>query len=407
MRKSKNNLTNPLFAPFPSGGRYSMGFPLLISFVLFFMFSPVTAQTGQSNLLFQGYLTNMQSVMFQHTDDSWIIDNLLHNRLQLKWYANDHITTDIEVRNRFSYGKSMEMPGYKDIYTRDQGWVDLSFTLASGTSYILESTIDRAWANFRFGNWEFRAGRQRINWGKTMVWNPNDIFNAYSFFDFDYPEKPGCDALRIQYYTGAFSNLEASVKVNGDKEITAAGMLRINPGMYDLQFFGGVLNSQDLVAGTGWSGNIKNAGFSGEVTLFQPKDSSLGKGGDIMYSVSTDYTFRNSLFVQLEFLYSSVNYNYLNFTEFYFLPLTVKEITFTDFNIFGQVSYPFTPLFSGTFSGIYYPSIQGFFMGPSLSYNIQDNLDISFFMQYFNGEFNKVTGRQKLTLAFLRLKWSF
>ena len=370
-------------------------------------FIPAIAQTEQSNLLFQGYLTNMQSVMFQHINDPWINDNLIHNRLQLKWYANDHITANIGVRNRFLYGKSMEIPGYKNIFTQDQGWVDLSFTLTSGTSYILESTIDRAWADFKYGNLEIKAGRQRINWGKTLVWNPNDIFNAYSFFDFDYPEKPGCDALRIQYYTGTSSNLEASIKVNSDKKITAAGMLRINPGMYDMQFFGGLLNSQDIVAGTGWSGNIKDAGFSGELTLFQPKDSTLGKGGDIMCSVSSDYTFKNSLFIQLEFLYSSINYDYLNFTEFYFMPLTVKEITFTDFNIFGQLSYPFTPLFTGTFSAMYYPSIQGYFLGPSLTYNMQNNLDLSFFLQHFDGEFNKVTGRQKLTLAFLRLKWSF
>ena len=348
----------------------------------------------------------MQSVMFQHVNDPWYLDNLIHNRLQLQWYANDHFTTGLELRNRFFFGRSMEIPGYKEMYSADQGWVDMSFTLASGTSYILETTLDRVWVDYRAGNFEVRAGRQRINWGKTMVWNPNDIFNAYSFFDFDYVEKPGCDALRLHYYTGASTDVEASIKVNSDKEITAAGILRLNPGTYDLQLFGGILNSEDIVAGTGWSGNIKGAGFSGEVTLFQPKDSTFGKG-DIMFSLSSDYTFRNSLSLQFEFLYSSVDYHYLSFAEFYYMPLTVKEITFTDINLFAQISYPFTPLFTGTFSTIYYPSIKGFFLGPSLSYSIQDNLELSFILQYFNGEFNKALGRQKLTLGFLRLKWSF
>ena len=379
---------------------------LLTGFIFFLVAYLLSGQSGDSNLLFKGYLTNMQSVMFQHINDTWYNDNLIHNRLQLKWYASDHITTNIEMRNRFFYGRSMEIPGYQKLYTRDQGWADLSFTLASGTSYVLVSALDRVWADFRFGNLEIKAGRQRINWGKTMVWNPNDIFNAYSFFDFDYPEKPGCDALRLRYYTGASSDIEASVKVNSDNKVTAAGMLRVNPGMYDLQFFGGVLNSEDIVAGTGWSGNIKGAGFSGELSLFQPHDSAFGKG-DILFSVSSNYTFKNSLYLLFEFLYSSVDYNYLSFAQFYYMPLTVKEITFTDFNIFGQVSYPFTPLFTGTFSAIWYPSIHGFFLGPNLSYNILDNLDFSFLMQYFNGEFNKLTARQKLTLAFLRLKWSF
>ncbi len=367
---------------------------------------PAEAQQENSSLLFRGYLSDMQSMMFQQVNDPWYLDNLIHNRLQLKWYANDHFTTNLEVRNRFFFGRSMEIPGYKEMYSKDQGWVDMSFTLASGTSYILETTLDRVWIDYRAGNFEVRAGRQRINWGKTLVWNPNDIFNAYSFFDFDYVEKPGCDALRLHYYTGASTDIEASIKVNSDKKITAAGILRLNPGTYDLQLFGGLLNSEDIVAGTGWSGNIKGAGFSGEVTLFQPKDSAFGQG-DIMFSLGSDYTFRNSLALQFEFLYSSVDYHYLSFAEFYYMPLTVKEITFTDFNLFGQVSYPFTPLFTGTFATIYYPSISGFFLGPSLSYSLQDNLDLSLFLQYFNGEFSKVPGRQKLTLGFLRLKWSF
>ncbi len=407
MKKNRHIILNTRISSLPAEGacRYPVPKIFLFAYLITF-FSYAAAQSGESNLLFQGYLTNMQSVMFQHIKDPWITDNLINNRLQLTWYANDHITTNIGVRNRFLYGQSLEFPGYKENITRDQGWMDLSFTPASGPSYLLLTNIDRLWADFRYGNWEIKAGRQRINWGKTMVWNPNDIFNAYSFFDFDYPERPGCDALRLQYYTGASTGLEASVKVDHDNQVTAAGMVRLNPGMYDLQFFGGMLNSQDIVAGTGWSGNIRGAGFSGELTLFQPLDSAFGDG-DIMFSIGSDYTFKNSLFLHFEFLYSSVNYNYLSFAEFYFMPLTVKEITFTDVNIFGEVTYPFTPLFSGTFSAIWYPSIKGFFLGPSLSYNILENLDISFFLQYFDGEFNKTIGRQKLTFGFLRLKWSF
>ncbi|HVB02111.1 MAG TPA: hypothetical protein VNE41_00190, partial [Chitinophagaceae bacterium] len=27
-----------------------------------------------------------------------------------------------------------------------------------------------------------RLGKQRINWGKTLVWNPNDWFNTFNLF---------------------------------------------------------------------------------------------------------------------------------------------------------------------------------------------------------------------------------
>lgn len=374
--------------------------------LLFILVFPLRGHTQDDKLLFQGYVSNMQSVMFEHLHDNWTNDNLFHNRLQLKWFAANDITTNLEIRNRFFYGESMQIPGYKDLFIKDRGWADLSFDITSGTSYILNSKIDRAWIAFNFDKLNVKIGRQRINWGKTMVWNPNDIFNAYSFFDFDYVEKPGCDAIRLQYYTGSSSNLEVSVKADNQNRITAAGILRINPGMYDLQFFSGFLNDEDYVAGTGWAGNIKGAGFSGELTLFQPRDSAFGKG-DMMFSIGTNYTFKNALFLQVEFLYSSVNYNDLSFTDFYFMPLTVKDITFTDYNIFTRLSYPFTPLLSGTFSAMYFPSIKGYFVGPSLSYSLQDNLDLSLFLQHFDGEFNKLNGKQQLTLAFLRLKWSF
>lgn len=33
-----------------------------------------------------------------------------------------------------------------------------------------------------------------------MAWNPNDWFNTYNYFDFDYEERPGTDAIRVRVY---------------------------------------------------------------------------------------------------------------------------------------------------------------------------------------------------------------
>ena len=52
-----------------------------------------------------------------------------------------------------------------------------------------------------------------------------------------------------------------------------------------------------------------------------------------------------------------------------------------------------------------FPSMNGY-IGPDLGMSLTDNMDISFIMQHFNGEFTEGT-REKMTLAFLRLKWSF
>jgi hypothetical protein len=91
--------------------------------------------------------------------------------------------------------------------------------------------------------------------------------------------------------------------------------------------------------------------------------------------------------------------------------LTVKQLAFTEHTLFASGSYQITPLLFASLSGMYFPKMKGYFIGPNLSYNILSNLDLAFFLQYFNVEqespFTGDKSRQRITLWFLRLKWSF
>jgi len=134
----------------------------------------------------------------------------------------------------------------------------------------LNSTIDRALINYSKGKWDITLGRQRVNWGMNLVWNPNDIFNTYNFLDFDYEERPGSDALRVQYYLGDFSKIEVSAKKGRSKDdYIIAGMYKFNISSYDIQFITGVYQ-KDWMFGAGWAGNLKDAGFKGEISYFVP-----------------------------------------------------------------------------------------------------------------------------------------
>ena len=46
----------------------------------------------------------MQSVMFDSLSGPFVNDNLIHNRLNLKGYVNEHITFAAEFRNRLFTG---------------------------------------------------------------------------------------------------------------------------------------------------------------------------------------------------------------------------------------------------------------------------------------------------------------
>jgi len=375
-----------------------------ILFLLILLFGTASGGRAQK-LTMNGYVSNMQSVMFEEIDGAWFSENLFHNRLNFKFYATDNLVFNMEIRNRLIYGDFVEtIPGYSDFVNSDPGYVDMSWLIVDKPSFLLHTAIDRLYLDYSFGRFQVRAGRQRINWAQNLVWNPNDIFNAYSYFDFDYAERPGSDALRFQYYTGSSSALELVIKTDSSKKITGAAKYLFGISGYDVQVLGGVLGEEDLILGTGWSGNIKGAAFRGEFSWFHSFENTHKE--EFMISFSGDFTFPNSFFLGVEFLYSNIEYDYNSFGEFYFTTLSVKNIAFTDFNLMAQLSYPITPLFVGSYAAIYYPSEKGFFMGPSMEYSLKENISLYFVIQYFQGKFDTdIT--QKTSFAFLRLKWNF
>ncbi len=366
---------------------------------------------AQNKLTLDGYLKFMNTNMFQDVGNPWYIENMLHNRLNINYYATDHFTAGMGIRNRFIYGDLVQnYPGYKSMVEADMGYLNaLTGNLIEDTSYVFTSSIDRLWLEYVYGNLNVKLGRQRINWGQTMAWNPNDIFNTYSFFDFDYEERPGSDALRVQYYTGYTALAEAAIKIDSAENITAAGLYRFNKWGYDIQFLGGMLNSSDWLAGTGWSGNIWDMGFSGEISYFRPKKHFEDTSGYFMTSLSLNYMFTNALMIQAEYLYNEFagTMNIADFTQYYVMPLSVKTVSFSKHSWFANISYPFHPLLNGTFSGMYFydDNIKGFFVGPSLEYSLQNNLSTSLYGQWFDLDMGKT--EQTFTFLFLRFRWSF
>ena len=385
----------------------------LYIFLILFSSLTVTGQEKFSSFEIKGYLSNMQSAMFEDPSKDWIIDGLFHNRLNFYWYGGEHFNASIQFRNRLMYGETLKLiPGYIDNIEKEDGLFDLSINLLSGESYVLNSAIDRIWFQYTTEGFSATVGRQRINWGQTLVWNVNDVFNTYSYFDFDYEERPGSDAVRLQFYPNYTSTIETAVKIDSAHRVTAAAMYRFNVFSYDIQLLAGILNEEDYLGGIGWSGNIGGAGFRGEATYFHPKQNFSDTSGMFMGSVGIDYTFPNTLMLQGEYLYSSNPYfSAYGFIDYYSGPLTVKQLAFTEHTLFASGSYQITPLFFASLSGMYFPKMKGYFIGPNLSYNILSNLDLAFFLQYFNVEQESfITGeksRQQITLWFLRLKWSF
>ncbi len=357
-----------------------------------------------------GHLQNLNTVWIPEGSAEWYSMGSIYNRLNYNWYMHKNWTFSASARNLVTFGQLIydTYPLYTDLLISDDGFVDLTGAIARDSSYVVYSNIDRLNLQFSKGKFDIRVGRQRINWGINMVWNPNDIFNTFNFYDFDYIERPGCDAVRMQYYTGVTSSVEAAVKIDSDEKITAAAMYRFNRWNYDFQVMGGVM-TDDVVIGAGWSGYIKDAGFTGEVSYFRDRENFSDTSGIFIFSAGANYTFRNSLFVHGSLLYNSDGTTGKAGWGSSFIvlrDLSPKTFTRARYSLLGQVSYPITPLINGDISAIVNPNDGSLFIGPNVSFSLNDNITLLLMGQVFIGDEGTEFGEYG-QLYYLRLKWSF
>jgi hypothetical protein len=353
-----------------------------------------------------GYLTTMQSVMFDSLSGPFMNDNLLHNRLNFKAYLDDNISFAAELRNRLFTGDLVRLGKYySGLIGADHGIVDMSWNVIEKQSFLLNTTVDRLWVDLHYDKFQATIGRQRINWGQTFVWNPNDIFNAYSFFDFDYVERPGSDAVRLQYFPSSSSAAEFAVKVDAEKDVTAAGLYRFNKWGYDIQFLAGLVNSEDVVIGAGWSGSIGSISFRGEGSWFDRFEDFPGDKSTVLITTGFDKIFKDNSMAQIQVMYCNNPLSLDNFNSFYSGNLSSKDLAFSRFSAFGQFTWAVTPLLNLALSAMWFPDLDGYFAGPSVDYSLAENLDFSLVWQHFDAVM--AGERSRINLGFLRLKYSF
>jgi hypothetical protein len=272
---------------------------------------------------------------------------------------------------------------------------------------VLLTSFDRLNVKYALDNWEFNLGRQRINWGIDFVWTPNDIFNSFSYFDFDYEERPGCDALKIEYYTGMASSLQVAASLNHDRKLTAAVMYRFNKREYDFQLMAGQMIN-DLVAGGGWSGDIAGGGFRGEFSYFRSFENFSDTTGQLVASIDGDYTLNNGLYLHASLLYNSTGTtgNAGGFNMLDMRNISVKNYTLARYSVFGEMAYPVTPLIRADLAAMYNPCDHSVFVGPSVDISLTDNIYLLLIAQLFYGADGTEFGDYG-KFWYLRLKWNF
>ena len=194
-----------------------------------------------------------------------------------------------------------------------------------------------------------------------------------------------------------------------DNSSVIAALYRINTMGYDFQFL--TANYYDDVAlGGGWAGNIKNAGFKGEVTYFISKKSAQSNSTSL--STSIDYSFKNGFYVLGSHLYNS---NGFSEPEEFSLQsvtqnvLSPKNLMPSKNTFLIQTSAFITPAINSSLTFLYGEGINFFFFSPNISYDINSSLDASLIGQFFYMENMENSGGIENVLKgiYVQFKYSF
>ncbi len=399
-------------------------FPLLLPIILINI--STFGQEEEKPYELNGYLSLMPQIMWN--SDTSYKQIQVHNRVNFFWYPSEKLTFSAQMRTLLYYGNFNERKELSTSIVSEEGYfLPLTFQQTIPDNGFLSVSLDRLYMEYNLEKLDIKIGRQRINWGQTFVWNPNDIFNTYNFFDFDYAERAGADAIRLQYYTGATSYFDLAIKIDSSSNATAAALYKFNKWNCDFQFLSGYYgqkntnplsnkgNVADWITGFGFTGDYKGISLRTESSYLHPAENFADTSGIFLSSIGLDYTFKNDLSLNAEFLYMNKTSlgSVSGLLDIYSAPMTIKSIVFTKYNYFAQAAYPITPLLRTTFSGMVFNDkrITGYYIGPSAEVSLTDNISISAFYQFFSftikdlpfiGNYN-----QKLNFLFLRLKWNF
>jgi hypothetical protein len=360
-----------------------------------------------------GYVKYLSSASGAPGFDGILIDNLIHNRINFAWYLHKKWTVRVELRNRLFYGNQLSLiPNYGELIDQYNGLLDLSVLWVNNNQFVLHSVVDRLNVEYLGKKTELRVGRQRINWGINTVWNPNDLFNAFNYLDFDYEERPGSDAARFTWYTGTLSSLDVAVAPDTQlNQSVVAARYRFNFKTYDLQLIGGYSRG-DVVAGLGWTGYIKDAGFKGEASYFIPTSASNDTASALVASVALDRQF-GSVYLSLAGLYNggaapgAPDLAALSGQAGIAAQgVSVRSLFPSRWATVAVAQKQLSPLSSGSIALIYSPNGDLLIGSPTITLSVAQDWDLDLIGQTFFASSQQKWGHLG-TSAFLRIRYSY
>ena len=403
-------------------------YKLTLLFLMFFVFRISNAQPQLSLWEFGGYAKNMLTYAdgdfeaFPVEFGKW--QNTAQLRLNSSVYPLSNLSGTLQARTLMVYQEnSANLRSFQEqLQTNSSYYFNMKWEWLDKSDIYGFTEIDRLSLDWNYDDLQMTLGRQRIAWGTCLVWNPTDLFNPFDILDFDYEERPGTDALHVQYYTGPLSQFNfAATPGETRNEVIYSARYQTNMWNYDFSLIAG-WQRNSLRLAFNWAGEVFDGGFRGEMlytdpdmvfTTYNPEATGL-YDLFIEYQISKpywtialsyDYTFENSFYIHTEYLYNGLGTTE-NAGARRFEIIFTGELTPARNSLYQEFAYQITPLFRANFFVIYNPNDQSWIAAPSLQYSVATNWEAFVLAFPSGGDVGTEYGGYP-TQYFVRLKYSF
>jgi hypothetical protein len=253
-------------------------------------------------------------------------------------------------------------------------WLDLQWTIEEWDHASWRHRFDRLLISAPLGgSAQLTAGRQTISWATSLIFTPADPFVPFDPADPFREFRAGVDALRIQGFSGPFTELEFVLRPSDTRDgttITALGRITTASGPWEVAGWAGVLHDGGAASA---AATLTAAGtaFRGEAELRWPDDV-------LRFSIGADRSFLlagRDLYVVLE--YQRDGYGAAD-------PSDYMDVLFSDpysrgeLQVLGrdeaalQASWQATPLLTTDFLTMWNMNDGSFLLSPAVSYSLSN-----------------------------------
>jgi len=253
-------------------------------------------------------------------------------------------------------------------------WLPLQWTIENWDHGTWRHRFDRLSISAPLGsNASVTAGRQAISWATSLIFTPADPFAPFAPGDPFREYRAGVDALRVQGYSGAFTQLDFVVRPADTDEgtmMTALGRVTTASGPWEITGWAGVLYDGGA-ASVGATLTAAGAAFRGEAELRWPDEVlRFALGADRSFSLAG-----RDLYVVLE--YQRDGYGAASVDDYPEVRLS-QPYRRGEMQVLGrdetalQASWQVTPLWSAEWLTIWNVDDGSFLLSPAARYSLSN-----------------------------------